>query len=367
MTNTANTTERPMATLLASNDITQAMPRVGETVTGTVLSVSKNEAYLDLEGYGVGVIRGREIEDESGESSHLRVGETATATVLEMENENGNVELSFRHAGHRKAWDALLLMKRSQDVVDAEVLDANRGGLMMKVGNVIGFLPVSQLSTEHYPRVEGGDKNKILEVLSDFVHQTFRVKVIDVNEQDEKLIVSEKAALEEAQMERLSKYAVGNVVQGDITGVVDFGAFVEFEDGLEGLVHISELAWQRVDDPRSVVKVGDRVRAKIIAIDGMKISLSMKQLTDDPWQKAAERFTLGQVVTGKVLKMNPFGAFVELDADIHGLAHISELEGPLTIGETYEFKVISLEPATHRLGLSRKALQTPLTQGTVSA
>lgn len=346
-----------MAGLLDSVDITKVIPRVGDTVTGIILSVSKNEAYIDLEGYGVGVIRGREIEDESGESSHLRVGDMATATVLDLENEDGYVELSFRHAGHRKAWDALEHMRRAQEVMDAEVLDANRGGLMMRVGNVTGFLPVSQLATEHYPRVEGGDKNKILETLASYVGNIFRVKVIDVNETDEKLIVSEKAALEEAQKERLSEYVVGQIVEGNVTGVVDFGGFVEFADGLEGLIHISELAWQRVDDPRSMLKVGDHVKAKIIAIEGTKISLSMKQLTDDPWQKAAERYDVGGVVMGKVLKLNPFGAFIELDSEIHGLAHISEIGEPLTIGESYEFKVISLEPATHRLGLSRKALK----------
>ncbi len=352
--------------LLNSGD-SPALPQVGDVIEGTVISVSKTEVHLDINGVATGVIRGRELYDESGEYSNLKLGEKAKATVLELENEYGEMELSFGQAGHKKAWDELIQLMRDKTPLEVPVLEANKGGLMVKVNNVIGFLPVSQLTPEHYPRVEGGDRNQILEILKGFENQKLKVKVLDVDERDEKLIVSEKAAWEEKQQEVLSGFAVGQVVKGKVTGVVDFGCFVEFGAGLEGLVHISELAWQRVDNPHEFKKVGDEVEAKIIGIEGTKISLSIKQLVDDPWKKAAGKYKIGEIVKGKVLKINPFGAFVELDPQIHGLAHISELSrerisSPADVlkeGETREFKILSIEPNDHRLGLSVKALTEP--------
>jgi len=349
---------------------TRPIPKVGELIEGRVISFSKNEVHLDIEGLTTGVVRGKEIYDESGEYSEIQIGEKVSATVLEMENENGEMELSFRYAGHQKAWDNLQKLFKSQELTEAKIIDANKGGLMVKVGNVVGFLPVSQLTTEHYPRVDGGDKNRILATLKKFIGTSFKVKVIDVNETEEKLIVSEKAAWEEKQQAAMSGYNVGDVIEGKITGVVDFGAFIEFGPaktgysgtpgrGLEGLIHISELAWQRIDDPKQIVKVGDLVKAEIIAIENSKISLSMKKLAKDPWDGVVEKYKIGSKVKGTVLKLNPFGAFVELDRDISGLIHISELQekdgrikAELKEGETKEFYVISLEPKEHRLGLS---------------
>ncbi|MFA6304517.1 MAG: S1 RNA-binding domain-containing protein [Patescibacteria group bacterium] len=342
-----------------------AFPRVGDLIEGTVISASKNEVLLDIDGLSAGVVRGKEIYDESEEYSDVKPGDKVSATVLELENENGQLELSFRYAGHQKAWETLEQLMKSGEVTEAKIIDANKGGLMVKVGNVIGFLPVSQLTIEHYPRVEGGDKSRILVALKKFTNTFFKVKVIDVNENDEKLIVSEKAAWEEKQQKTLSKFKVGDVVAGKITGVVDFGAFIEFgdeEETLEGLIHISELAWQRIDDPKTIVKVGDNVKAQIISIDNGKISLSMKKLLDDPWKDVTKKFSIGDKVKGKVLKINPFGAFVELSADIHGLIHISEFNEQQKIdelkeNESYSFYIISLEPQEHRLGLSLKPLK----------
>lgn len=348
----------PMDELLAASSA-KAFPKVGDLVEGTVLSFSKNEVHLDIPGLTTGVVRGREIYDESDEYNDIKIGDKVAATVLELENENSEMELSFRFAGHQKAWDRLQQLLRSKELAEAKIMDANKGGLMVKVGNVVGFLPVSQLTTEHYPRVDGGDKNKILAVLKKYVGTNFKVKVIDVNETEEKLIVSEKAAWEEKQQAAVAGYKTGDVVEGKITGVVDFGAFIEFGAGLEGLIHISELAWQRIDDPKSIVKSGQIVKAQIISIDNGKISLSMKKLAKDPWENVVEKFAVGSKVKGKVLKLNPFGAFVELDTDISGLIHISELQdkdgkvkAELKEGETKDFYVISLEPKDHRLGLS---------------
>ncbi len=338
------------------------VPKVGDLVEGTVISLSKNEIYLDLAGITTGIIRGREIYDESTEFSNLKVGDVAQATVVGLDNENGYMELSLREAGHKKAWDNLEKLYKEGKIVDSKVIDANKGGLMIKIGNVIGFLPVSQLTIEHYPRIEGGDKNKILTHLKSFTNQLLKTKIIDVNEKDEKLIVSEKAAWDDKQKKVVSQFKVGDKVKGKVTGVVNFGAFVEFGDGLEGLVHISELAWQRIDDPRDIIKVGDIVEAEIIEIEETKISLSIKKLQKDPWTTVQEKYKINDKVHGKVLKVNPFGAFVELDRDIHGLVHISELsdkklnspDAAIKVGENYEFTILSIEPENHRLGLSLK-------------
>ncbi len=352
-----------MAQLLSQHQDIQ-LPQTSEAITGKIISVSNKEIHVDVNGITTGVIRGYELEDESGEYAGLKVGNEVTAIVIEEENENGEIELSFREASHKKAWDNLSELMTEGKIVEAEITDANRGGLMIKVGKTAGFLPVSQLIPEHYPRVEGGDRNKILEILNSYIGTKMKAKVIDINEPEEKLIVSEKAAWEEEQKETLSKYKVGEVVEGQVTGVVKFGAFIKFDEGLEGLIHISELAWQRIDDPRDFIKVGQTVKAQIIEVDGSKISLSMKKITEDPWVKATKRYKIGQKVHGEVVKVNPFGIFVKLDDQIQGLAHISELsdkpikkaEDVIKIGKSYDFKIISIEPKEHRLGLSIKAL-----------
>ena len=350
--------------LLLDSTTAANVPKVGDLIEAVVITIGKREVKLDIAGFTTGVVRGRELFDESGDYSELKVGDKVLATVLELENENGEIELSFRHAGHQKAWGNLEDLRRANEIVQVKVVDANKGGLMIRLGRVDGFLPVSQLSVEHYPRVDGGDKNRILELLKKFTGETLEVKVITVNDQDEKLIVSERAAWEEKQKDKLDKYHVGDTIEGKVSGVVDFGCFVEFGHGLEGLVHISELAWQRIDDPHEVVKIGQNAKAKIINVEGSKISLSFRRLMDDPWKTVAEKYKVDSIVTGKIIKINPFGLFIELDPEIHGLCHISELsykpvKDPLDIaqpGETREFRIISMDPQEHRLGLSIKAL-----------
>ncbi|PIR96188.1 MAG: 30S ribosomal protein S1 [Candidatus Doudnabacteria bacterium CG10_big_fil_rev_8_21_14_0_10_42_18] len=335
----------------------------GDMVEGKLLSIGKNEVYVDLEGYGVGVVRGRELYDDEATLNSLQVNDNIFVSVVEAENKEGIVELSLRKAGHERVWQTLKEKMKSKETVSTKILEANKGGLMVEINNVIGFLPVSQLSLEHYPRVEDGDKNKILGILQSYVNQLFNVHIITADSEEEKLIVSEKAVFEEETEHKLSKLKIGEVVEGTITGVVDFGAFVKFGD-LEGLVHISELAWQRIDNPKDIVKVGDKVKAKVISIEKGRVSLSIKQLKEDPWLEAVKKYQIGQKIKGVVSKIMPFGVFVELDKDIQGLAHIMELsheavknpEEILKEGQEMEFKIISIEPSEHRLGLSLKQL-----------
>lgn len=359
---TGDKNAQTMSDLLASGAEIRIL-KAGDMVEGTIISVTKNEVYLDLEGYGVGVVRGRELYDDQATLNSLKPGDKITASVVETENREGNVEMSLRQAGHERVWQTLRELMENKEPVSTKIVAANKGGLMVEINNVSGFLPVSQLSIEHYPRVEEGDKNRILNILNSYIGQNFTVQVITADSEEEKLIVSEKAVFAEELRDKLSELAIGDVVTGQITGIVDFGVFVKFGE-LEGLVHISELAWQRIEDPKDLFKVGDTVKAKVIAIEKNRVSLSIKQLQEDPWQEAVKKYKLGDVVKGTVSKIMPFGVFVELDQDIQGLAHLVELSHEnvkdasqvVKEGEEREFKVISIEPAEHRLGLSIKQL-----------
>lgn len=342
----------------------------GDIAQGKLLSLGKNEAYIDLEGYGLGVVRGRELYDDQATLANLKPGDEIFASVVESENKEGIVELSLRQAGQEKVWQTLRERMDKKEIIRTKILDANKGGLMVELNGVTGFLPVSQLSMEHYPRVEDGDKSRILEALKSFVGEMFDVQIITADSQEEKLIVSEKAVFEAEMDKKLSQLKIGEVVEGTVTGVVDFGAFVKFGE-MEGLAHISELAWQRIENPKDIIEVGDVIKAKVISIDKGRVSLSIKQLQQDPWLEAVKNYQIGQIVKGKAIKIMPFGVFVELDKDIQGLAHIMELsneaiknaEEVLKLGEEREFKIISIEPAEHRLGLSLKALQEPSEMG----
>jgi len=331
------------------------IPKAGDLVKGTVISITKNEVKIDLPGYRTGVVRGNELYNESEEFAGLKPGEEIEATVVDLENENGDVELSFRFAGQQKTWTTLDNLRKSGERVKVKIIEANKGGLMVKVLGVVGFIPVSQLSPDNYPRVQGGDKSKILERLRKIIGKDIDVKVLDVSKEENKLILSEKQIWEEEQKENIAKYKIGDIVEGEITAVTEFGIFLKFND-LEGLIHISELAWQRIDDPQALYKIGEKIKAIIVNIQGSRIFLSIKRLQDDPWKDVLEKYQIGSKVKGKVLKVNSFGLFVELDKDIHGLAHVSELgnKNPNDVhaGDELEFTIISIEPKDHRLGLS---------------
>jgi small subunit ribosomal protein S1 len=346
------------AKLLANDQL--VIPQVGDTITGKIISASKSEVKLDINGVMTGIIRGRELYFDASDYAKLPAGEEIEATVIDTDNENGELELSFRHAGEQKAWINLQESYSNKTNLKVRVLDANKGGLIISLGQITGFLPVSQLAPENYPRVSGGDKTKILEKLKTLVGSELEVRVMTLDEEEKKLIVSEKDAWQDKQKDIISRYQVGSVVEGAITAITGFGLFINFDNNLEGLIHISELAWQRIDDINELYKIGDTIKAEIISIDGSKIFLSAKKLIADPWKNVAKKYAVGQKVTGLVLKVNPFGLFVELDNDIHGLAHISQLSlnpgqkitDAYTPNTQAEFTIISLEPDSHRLGLA---------------
>lgn len=359
----------PMEELLSQHVVD--IPEIGDVIPGTVMFVASSYALIDLGPMGTGIVLGKEMRDGLGPEGKLKVGTTVTATLMNYENEDGYIELSIREASYEKSWEDIEHKLTNREVIGTKVMEANKGGLMVEINGIVGFLPVSQLASEHYPRVEDGDKNKILDLLKKLIGQEIQVRILDADRESEKLIVSEKAAQSEKERELINLLKVGDIVTGEVSGVVDFGAFVKFappvrEDGkkpsekLEGLVHISELAWQLIDDPREMIKTGDAVEAKIIGIEETRISLSMKALKKDPWDEVLEKYKIGDVVSGKVDKINHFGAFVYLDKDIHGLAHVSEfqdvypgkkIEEVFKEGETYSWNILSIEPKSHRMGL----------------
>jgi len=348
------------------------LPRPGDIVTGKVLEVGKNSVFIDLGNAGTGVLLGREIKENKVMIKALKPGQEISAMVIEVENDNGQIELSLQAATQEKAWDTLRDLLRKQETIPVKVVAANRGGLMIELKGVSGFLPVSQLAYEHYPRVENGDKTMILQELNKFVNKEMPVRVIDADPSQQKLIVSEKATQEGKIKQALTQFKVGDLVAGTISGVVDFGAFVKFslpgspakseaitkQETMEGLIHISEIDWQLIEDPRQILHVGEKVTAKIIGLDNDRLSLSLKALKQDPWQEIAAKYQIGQIVTGEVTKINPFGAFVKLDKDIHGLAHVSDFKSIETMneeiksGQPYSFKILSIEPQSHKMALS---------------
>jgi len=342
-------------------------PKIGEIVKGKIIGQGRASVFLDLGVYGTGIIFGREFHEAKNELKSLKTGDDIFTKVVDLENEEGYVELSLSKAGKEIAWEELAQKKENDESIKIKVVGANKGGLLAEVSGISAFLPVSQLSSANYPKVEGGDSQKILKSLQKFIGQELEVKIFDFDKKEEKLILSEKAKQNKRIKEILEKYKVGDIVEGEVTGVVDFGAFVKFSapennkkdeiTELEGLIHISELDWQLIEDPSEIIKNGQKVKAKIIDISNGKVSLSLKALKEDPWKNIEEKYKKGDLIKGEVTKFNPFGAFIKITDKIQGLCHVSEfsshskMEEILKIGEKHDFQIITVEPSEHRMSL----------------
>ncbi|OGF64310.1 hypothetical protein A2661_00865 [Candidatus Giovannonibacteria bacterium RIFCSPHIGHO2_01_FULL_45_24] len=340
----------------------QAKPKVflkvGDLVDGLFLFKEGAKAYLDLNQYGTGIIYGKEYQNARELIKNLKTGDKVAAKVVELENEDGLIELSLKEAGSEIVWREINDAKESQETLSIKTLEANKGGLVLEWKGIKGFLPASQLKASHYPRVEGGEKEKIFEELKKLVGETIAVTVLDFEQKENKLIFSEKGTESEILKKMVEKYKVGDEIEGEITGVVDFGIFIKIEEGLEGLAHISELDWALVEDPNALFKVGEKTKAKIISVDGDKVSLSVKALKPDPWETHKEKYKKGDITSGKVLRLNKFGALVMLETGIYGLAHISEfgtekkMREMVSPGETYVFQIVNYKPEDKKLSLS---------------
>ncbi len=351
----SNTSTLTMDDLLASAKVKQL--KTGDVVEGTITSVRKHELWVDLGANGVGVVMRREI----GPGQTLEEGAKVTTSVVDPEMDEGYALLSMKRAAKDRGWDELQRVFDDQEIIDIIPYDANRGGLLVEMEGIRGFLPVSQLAAGHYPRVSGADKDEILQKLNSLTNKPIRVRVLDVSRKDNKLIFSEKEAIKDDMQARFAELKIGDEVEGVVTGVIDFGAFVNV-DGIEGLIHISEISWERVEDPKDYVKTGQKIKAKIIAIDKDRLSLSLKQMSEDPWLHEAKAFKKGDIVEGKVTRITPFGAFVQLSPAVEALVHVSEMsnddsvdpEKIFQLNEKKQFKVIDVETDARKIALSLK-------------
>ncbi|HET8690414.1 MAG TPA: S1 RNA-binding domain-containing protein [Candidatus Saccharimonadales bacterium] len=350
----ANAKTITMDELLEQENVQQLTQ--GETVDGQVLSVKKHEVMIDLGPLGVGLVPRREV----GFNRDLKAGDEVTASVVDTELDSGYALLSLRKAAKDRGWDEIQKLVEAAEPVEVMAYDANRGGLLIELEGVRGFMPVSQLSAEHYPRVGNSDKDEILQRLNGLVGKPIKAVILDADKKANKLIFSEKEAVKEGLAERFNQLKVGDTVTGVVTGVVDYGAFVNV-DGIEGLIHISEISWERVNNPSDYVKVGENVEAKIIAIDKDRLSLSLKQLQEDPWLKEVDQFKSGDKVEGTVTRITPFGAFVQLSPAVEALVHVSELgadakdpEKVFKLNERKTFRVLDVDKDSHKISLSLK-------------
>jgi small subunit ribosomal protein S1 len=345
----------PMAEFLES---TPKRPMNDEVVEGPVIAIGRARVFVDLHPFGTGIIYGREYLSAREALKNTNVGDLITAKVVGTEKKEGYIELSLREARQALIWSEAEQAMQKKTAFQLAVADANKGGLIINWQGIQGFLPASQLAPAHYPRVPDGDKEKIFVELKKLIGTTLELLVITANPKEQKLIFSEKGAGSSERSSLVEKYHVGDAVEGVVTGATEFGVFVKLEEGLEGLVHISEMDWALVENPKSRYKVGEAVKVKVIEIKDDKVSLSIKALKDDPWKAAAAKYKKDQKVEAVVIKYNKHGALASIEEGVAGLVHISEftneetLRASLELGKVYPFVIKLFEPKERRMTLS---------------
>lgn len=343
--------------LKAIVDKSSRRPELDNLIEGSVIWIDKSSVFVDLAPFGTGIIYGKEFINAKDIIKKISLGDIIKAKIVDEENDDGYVELSLKEAKQALTWNEAEKAIKAKTVLELEIKDANKGGLILEWQGVQGFLPASQLKAEHYPRVLDSDKDKILKELKKLVGEKISVMIISTLPKEGKLIFSEKDNNPEEKKEILSKYAVGEELTCTVAGIVDFGVFLKLEDGLEGLVHISELDWGLVEDPRSMFKVGDQVKAKVIEIKDGKISLSIKALKENPWKEFEGKLTKGDIIKGVVIKYNKHGALVSIKEGVAGLVHNStfgseiKLREKLELGKNYNFQITLFEPKEHKMTL----------------
>jgi len=344
-------------------------PRQGEIRTGVIASIGQNQILVSVGTKSEGIISGRELEQISKEDlDSLQVGKSIPVFVLNPEDQNGNVVLSFNRAREETDWlDAEALLK-SKASYHSQIIGYNKGGLIVRFGGLRGFVPASQVSLSRRAAQTGDTPDKRW---SDMVNEEVDVCVIEVDREKRRLILSERAASTETREmvkdRLLDDLKEGDVRTGRVTSLAEFGAFVNI-NGADGLVHLSEISWDRIQNPAEVLKVGQEVKVKVINIDREKkrIGLSIRQLKDDPWMNMVKDYQVGQLVEGVITRLAKFGAFARLSDEIEGLIHISEIsekriEHPREVlkeGESVTLRIIKIDPDNHRIGLSMRKVES---------
>jgi len=333
-------------------------PSADDLVEGKVIGIDKAAVYIDLPPFGTGIIFGREFINARDIIKKINIGDTVAGKIVSLDNKDGYTEISLKEARQALIWSEAEEAIRSKIIYELSVQEANKGGLILTWQGISGFLPASQLKPEHYPRVGDGDKDKILEELRKLIGEKLAVSIIAAAPKEGKLIFSEKDREQKDKAEIIDKYVLGDEIMGEVTGIVDFGVFVKIEEGLEGLVHISEIDWGLVENPRSFFKVGDKIKVKIIDIKDGKISLSVKALKENPWVEAVKKYKKDDTVKGVIIKFNKHGALASIEEGVAGLVHISEfgseekLRENLELGKTYEFKISLFDPKEQKMALT---------------
>jgi small subunit ribosomal protein S1 len=341
-------------------DLFQAVPKppvLDDVVEGPVIAIGRASVYVDLPPFGTGIIYGREYLSARSALKNIHIGDTVTAKVVGSDNNEGYIELSLREARQALIWNEAEVAVQKKTVFELPITDANKGGLIINWSGLSGFLPASQLAPAHYPRVPDGDKDKIFVELKKLVGTRLEVLIITANPKEQKLIFSEKGAAPSERSSLVEKYHIGDVMDGVVTGATDFGVFVKLEEGLEGLVHISEMDWALVENPKTRYKVGEPVKVKVIEIKDDKVSLSIKALQEDPWKTAGAKYKKDQRVDAVIIKYNKHGALASIEEGVAGLVHISEfkdeagLRSKLELGKVYPFIITLFEPKERRMTL----------------
>lgn len=333
-------------------------PAKGDVVEGPVISIDTHAVYVDLAPFGTGIIYGRELMHARDVIRRVKLDNLVSGKVVETKNEDGYIEISLKEARQVIIWNEAEKAMENKTPLELTVEEANKGGLIMSWQGIQGFLPASQLSADHYPNVEDGDKDRILEELKHLIGEKMTVFIITASAEEGKIIFSEKLEIEPEKENVLENYKIGDVLEREITGIVDFGVFVKLEEGLEGLVHISELDWGLVENPRDLFSIGTKVKVKVIEKKDERISLSIKALKENPWEEASKKYKTGDKVKGVIIKFNKHGALASIEEGVAGLVHISEfgneekLRETLELGKSYSFKITHFDSTEQKMTLS---------------
>jgi small subunit ribosomal protein S1 len=364
-----NNNNQTMESLLQEQDLNVDLPQSGEIRTGVIASISPSQILVSIGAKSEGVVSGRELEQLTTEEREaLKVGQEVPVFVLNPEDANGNVVLSLKRAQEQISWDNVEKLVASDEVVDSKVMGFNKGGLIVGVEGLRGFVPSSQISAMRRSQSTGDTPEQRWQKM---IGQPITVRVIEVDRERRRLILSERAASTESRQsikERvIEELEEGKVYTGRVTSLANFGAFINI-NGADGLVHLSELSWEHIDHPREVLEVGQEVKVKVINVDKDKkrIGLSVRALQEDPWRSRVEKYSVGQLVEGVITRLTKFGAFARLEGDIEGLIHISEIsdhriEHPKEVlkeGEVKSLRVIRIDPDQHRIGLSLRKVDS---------
>jgi len=333
-------------------------PSIDELVEGPVISIDKGAVYIDLPPFGTGIIYGREFINARDIIKKINVGDIVAGKVVGIGGKEGYIEISLKEARQALVWSEAEEAIRDKRIFELQITDANKGGLIINWQGISGFLPASQLKPEHYPRISDGDKDKILDELRKLVGEKLPVTIINASPKEGKLIFSEKSPDTKDKENIVAHYALGDELVGEVTGLVDFGIFIKLEEGLEGLVHISEIDWGLVENPKIMFKIGEKVKVKVIEIKDDKISLSIKALKDNPWKEAEKKYKKDAIVEGVIIKFNKYGALASIEEGVAGLVHVSEfgseekLREKLEMGKAYSFKITLFDPKEQKMALA---------------